>query len=837
MSEKNDGLTETLILGATGFSVLGVFSGVVHKTAGIVEQATTEALPIIADIANIGVGSLAFCACAYVGIKGFKYLAPSKLIPIRISPAENGTVDIVKAWKMVEGMGNLRRGWLQGLQKGRIWVSWLVSKDQQGKIQFRCLVPNDVAEYTRQQIKLGFPGAMAEIEHDFKGLPFFKDGEGRAGHLQMAFNNQAYGLRNDVENNVGNILSMMPNGSIMEIRFSPTQIKELRNSGRGLISRIRGKDRTPEQTRKIKAITERYDGKSAFDVAITLFSKTNQIAPMAHQISQHTKGLNRLFLRQYKVFSKYRNPLNWNLIAPLPHRTMTWNDRELANLIMLPDANHPVMESIDIALEKRKPKANELNRGHKIGVADHPELLVKDDKGSIQFDKGRPIRVTTEVFTVHPIISGKSGSGKAAVIISILDEFLEKWVENPKTFPGFTLNDPHELTILLVINRLQELERKGKKIPWERVRCFRVGTGEYPMPMNLLHKTDGEQTDIDAMVKETLEIILEAFKGDLSKSQVYLENALQALLYDNESHIIAEIPRLFKKDKSGYLKQILSHLQNPLVYQWWMDEVVNADKKINTDAIVTRLNPFLSQKSMQRMYCQTQNVFDAQKIFDDGHIVLLSYKSSPPEAFKLTAGWLANNYHRTIQKRNPDDPNREHLLIFDESQEFHVPKFTKIVQQDRKFGLGLVTCTQDIHKLDSQLTEALKINSGMMISLNQSEGSKVMSGLMRNEFAPSHLSKLPKMHCAVWSDEGAANMVVPPPAFLENGEMVKWKDAKGNVTDHHKQVSREAREWFEELIKRECRHSSEVDAEIMERMTGKKERKVVEFPAVAEYAE
>src|SRR5690606_37349232 len=186
-----------------------------------------------------------------------------------------------------------------------------------------------------------------------------------------------------------------------------------------------------------------------------------------------------------------------------------------------------------------------------------------------------------------------------------------------------------------------------------------------------------------------------------------------------------------------------------------------------------------------------------------GHIVLINYQGLPEghPAYKLTAGWITNRYHNEAKKRNPDNKNRVHMMIFDEAQMIHVPRFVEIVAQDRKFGLGLMIATQDIDKLHPDLRNALTINCGMMISLNQSKGAKIMAELMRNKFTPHHLSTLEKMHAAVWSDEGAANMLVPPPAFKHNGAMVKWKDDNGNVTEEHKQVAKEARERFELLVK------------------------------------
>jgi hypothetical protein len=219
------------------------------------------------------------------------------------------------------------------------------------------------------------------------------------------------------------------------------------------------------------------------------------------------------------------------------------------------------------------------------------------------------------------------------------------------------------------------------------------------------------------------------------------------------------------------------------------------------------------------MFMQENNIFDAQTIFDNGHLVLLDFKGALVPAYKLAAGWLTNHYHREIQKRR--GLGREHLMVFDEAQLFSVRRFSDIVREDRKFGLGLAICTQDIHRLDKELVETLKINSGLMISLNQSDGATTMARLMRDEFTASHLAKLPPLHAALWSREGSANMIFKPPGFLWEGVMV------GQKTREERLAILEADQKFDELQRRECRPAVEVDQEIRDRLAGKKPKEKV----------
>jgi len=225
-----------------------------------------------------------------------------------------------------------------------------------------------------------------------------------------------------------------------------------------------------------------------------------------------------------------------------------------------------------------------------------------------------------------------------------------------------------------------ELERKGKKVPWEKVHAYHVGNEQYPMPLNLLYKD--KDMSLDDMVEETAQIILQAFdSSNLSASKIVLENGLHALLCDpSEMYQISDFSKVFQKDarKKQFpflLKKVWKHIKNEYVRDWFQQEVIDPDKPKSISAVMTRLAPFLNRSNMKEMYSHENNAFaDTKKIFDEGHIVLINYQGLQEghPAYKLTAGWITNRYHNEMKKRNPDDHNRVHLLIFEEAQMFHV---------------------------------------------------------------------------------------------------------------------------------------------------------------------
>lgn len=407
-----------------------------------------------------------------------------------------------------------------------------------------------------------------------------------------------------------------------------------------------------------------------------------------------------------------------------------------------------------------------------------------------------------------------AGGGKGAIFNFFMEDFLKHWAK--KNGPGLTYADPHRRGILNVVNLLVEMEKEGIEIPWDRVLVLAVGPSDYPAPLNILHCPEGD--DVDKVVGEAVEAIMSAFSGDLSRSRVQMENAIHGLLWDDEAHTIRDIGQVFKFSEGKLRRRLRERLQNPIVKEWFINELepkFNPDKPqdVNVDAVTTRVNPFLSKRSMQRIFAQPDNALDVNKILNDGYLVLIDFLGAPDEAYKLTAGWLTNRYFREAQKRI--DGGREHVMVYDECQKFHVPVFTNIAKENRKFNLGLVLMTQEIDKLDKDLLSAMGSNAAFVCSVAQSTGAKVMSELMRDRLTPSQLKGLSrvlnsegqveKIEAALWSVDGSSNVVAPPPAFILNGQPTKLESRE------EAQAIKKAEEKMLELMKRVAKHKDEVD--------------------------
>jgi hypothetical protein len=771
-----------------GVDATNVFSA----TAGAVGDGATEAASKVLDAAvttaQYGLGVAVAGGMMAAGYKCVQ-LSKNNFVAIRVSPSVEKDTKPQQIEKLASAFAYANRGRLAKLIKGRVWFQYLIMKDRRGKISFVWVVPRDKVGYVTQFLKEHYPNASVGIERDFRGIPFLSD-KGKAGHMMLRYKKRPFGLREKLENNIGAILNIMPPESVIDIRFSPP-----------------GSQNDPVTAAIKKLFNRPVDilPHEVYDVTINLWSK-NAVSNIARQIQQHLKGMeNSLVFKSYWLFNDVRNGVNHWFVPSW--RRFKMRDTELGQLLFHPPVDHPVMEHIEAIFEKIKPRNHELRKGLRIGFADHDDLLPRrDEKGNrpieLIIEKGRPIKLDWETLDRHGIVPGATGAGKGGFIGSFADGLLESWVDG-KAPAGFTLLDPHESAAILVINRLLELEKQGKEVPWEKVHCYSFDPANpYPTPLNLLHYSDRYKASNSQKASEITEIILSSFPGDLSKSKVLIVSAIEALL-NAGGHTIADIPKVFRD--LAFLNRMISQMNdNEFVRDEILvpirDELAKPDgKEAKIDALLTRLFPFIGHTDMRKSFCHPRNVIDGNRIIEDGEIVLVSFKNAPVEIFKLGGGWMANHYYTVAKTRKPYS-GKHHYFMVDEAQLFECLVFSEMMKELRKFRVGLNLITQDMELLETEIKNVMKQNLGYLLTLRQNKmGSirqtiEVMNGICTEK----QIKNLEDNHGILHSLDGAANVLFPPPAMIWEGKR-QPKDSRGA-----KKAYEEAEMKFHELIKRDC---------------------------------
>lgn len=804
-------------LAITGYGVykLSEYTGADTKPdiSSNIFQSVNNAFDTMISFGVSGIGIAGLLALSGSVAKTVQELKLPPMTAIKIVPREGAKIKPESVGKMVHSLRSL---YAKHLWNKRKWVKWRITRDREGKIQFKVIVPVEEMRTIQQKLRLAFPDCV--VSETSLDLPdYFNPSEGFVTHLKMAESkDQTMGLRNDLSNQMGDILNLMPDESVLEISFSPTSIESIKKSVKKKVETLREEGgRDAEQV--VKRVKERVAPtggveRTAFHVYFDIWSKNSPAAFIGDLSGYTEKDGNKLKGKPYRLMAEKRNPIN---IHQGLRSLMLWQankltDTELTSFLMLPPYGHPIWKHIETAIPRPPVKETDFQGVYGIGYID------SDDPTQ----DGRAARLKIKTFTNHGLIAGASGGGKGSALgmLAKLD-FLKDWVMNPDSSMGMTICDPHGTTLYLYINFLLELERQGYQIPWERVKCVsfgRQGMYEYPVAMNILHMFEGEE--IDQVATDVEEIILSAFNSaNMSKGVSDLQRALQVILRKKGNRSILDINTLFKATERArrMRAEILSDktFNNHGVKEWLMEAhrtIEQTGKDLTVSSIDTRLASLTTKQGIQRLLCRKENYFNVAQILEDGNLVLIDFLGAEPETYKLIAGWLSKKYYDESQKRG--EGGRPHLLAFDEVQKFNVSKiFTDIICENRKFNMGVLLVTQMVSRLDEELAEAITSNAGFIMSVRQEAGAAGMQKLLGHPFTAEELTKLEKgLEAAIKSDDGVARLKLEYPQFLLNGKPT-WKDS-----DEEKKAMAIAKEKFKELLARDHKTAEEADQEVAE---------------------
>jgi hypothetical protein len=759
---------------------------------------------------EVGGISGAIAGAAYAGFKIKNELIAEEMVMLHLKPKQGMKANPERFARMTR---DFRQLYAKYFWKKRLWVKWQIIRNERKKYEFRMIIPKAKKGVIMKYLGTCYPDVIIK-ETPVVVPSFFEPETGEATHLKLESNDQTLGIRSDLDNQMGDILGMMDPKTILEITFSPASAKPIRDKGRKKVKELEQAEEKGSAVRaEIEQVKQRYQNNpNGFDVFIDAWAYSG-LEAFVGRISARTERSNKINGYPYESFASKRNPIAYDMKKRVLARWQSnlLTDRELANFLMLPPKGHPIWEHIECELPKPPITDKDFVEGLGIGYIDSDDP--KQD--------GRIARLKVKTLCNHGLIAGKSGGGKGSSLSMFMKmDFLQQWIEGKPDSMGATICDPHGSSIFLILSYLLDMEAKGYKIPWYRVKCVSfgaLGAYQYPVAMNPLHMFDYDK--IDAVATDTEKVILSAFDSEhLSKGASDLQRAIQVLLGSKRDHSILDITRLFEYNDTLRNELVRENaVKNPVVNTWLEkidDKIEDTEKDMTIGSIDTRLASLTTKQSIQRLFCRKGNYFDVESILQNGDLVLVDFLLAEPECFKLVASWLSRKYYSESQRRGYG--KRPHLLIFDEVQKFNVPiTFNEIISENRKFNMGLVLMTQKISNLDDTLADTIMENAGFVLSVRVEQGADKMARILKHPFTAEELENLENgLEAAVKSNDGRARLKLEYPQFLLEGEPT-WKDS-----DEEEQAIDIARNKFIELLARDHKTAEEADQEVYEFVYG-----------------
>ncbi|WP_176546457.1 hypothetical protein [Priestia megaterium] len=717
----------------------------------------------------------------------------------RLLPRTNQEVISQDVHQLMKQLASVKRGRRKRFLRGREWIQYLIYRGDED-ISFYIGYPKDLQNEMIKTFQNTYPSG--EI-HPVKEVPLPSKGS-FSGRMKVQSHKTKQWLpftSYQGGDQVGNLLSYMPNNTWISLTFSSESRKKigkkLFKSEKELRKDRKFSEMYSFQKEEFKDITNRLTGDDkVFRTVISISGEGKKrkdiIKSVGKNISTVLNNKNLLFFR--------RHP---NSITFCPHprtRLLYLTNKELGNLVHLPSMTHTISEKIPkLEVGQHHLDDKTLNKGVTIGYNLHP--LVTE----------RPVKISFEQLTEHFFLSGMTGSGKSSALVMMLQSIIDEWLKKPNKTPTFTFVDPAGTTVRTVLNRLLKSELEGHSVPWEKVIYISYKNSDFPVGMNLLHKNEGEDTD--TVVSNAMALFKTIYKGDKTRIDKYLSNALTSLIDDQDNHHVLSINRFLTDNR--FRNKIVNRSQDELLKDFWRG-VDEKELRMVSNDIYSRLNNFEQSIFMRRLFGQSRWDLPIQKFMDDGYIVLMDVQGLGKVNTQFICGHLINQYHQICQRRQAY-ASKEHLFIVDESHLVQIPTLEKIISEDRKFGLSLGLSTQYFNQYEDWLRQGIDGNVQNIISGSQGgTESKIMSDiLMKKQFDSDLIAALPNNRAAVLTknaDKSLTTCLVktePPYLYKRDGsravhknthdinEVESWVDEKG--MELQSQIGRPSEEIDQEI--------------------------------------
>jgi len=330
--------------------------------------------------------------------------------------------------------------------------------------------------------------------------------------------------------------------------------------------------------------------------------------------------------------------------------------------------------------------------------------------------------------TRHVYVIGKTGMGKSTMLENMA-------VQDIQNGEGICFIDPHGKTADLLLEYVPK-ERVGDVIV---IAPFDT---EYPISFNVLESVDPQKRHL--VVSGLMSTFKKIWEDAWSARMEYiLTNTLLALLEAPNSTLLGVNRMLSDKE---YRKEIISHVSDPSVKNFWVKEFANYTERMAAEAvpaIQNKVGQFTANPLIRNMIGQPQSSFNFREAMDHKKIVIINLSKGRigDENMKLLGGLLVTKIYLSAMSR-ADVPDRagkllpDFYLFVDEFQNFANASFADILSEARKYKLNLTIAHQYIEQMDEIVRPAVFGNVGTMIAFRVGATD---AELLEKEFSPVFL--------------------------------------------------------------------------------------------------
>lgn len=461
---------------------------------------------------------------------------------------------------------------------------------------------------------------------------------------------------------------------------------------------------SPLEEQAVKGIEEKAS-KAGMDVCIRLLTAADDQVTAQARLSNMINAFSQYNIYQFgNAFEKKVPRSVQGLTRQFIYRTfdeqhsMVLNTEEMASLWHLP---LPWTETPNIKwLTARRAAA--------------PASIPGPDEGDIELGFNLYRGVKTPVWmknkdrTRHMYIIGKSGAGKTQYIARLA-------LQDIQAGHGVAVVDPHGDLIEQILGN----------IPKDRIDDvvhFNPSDLDRPLGLNMLEIEDESMKDF--AVQEMIAIFYKLFPPEMIGPQFehHMRNVMLTLMADpNHPGSLIEIPRMFSD--ADFQKKWRARITDPVVNSYWVNEVDKTSdfhKSEMLGYLISKVGRFVENEMMRNIIGQTKSSFDFRRVMDEKKILLVNLskgKTGDVNAELLGMIIVSKLQMAALGRADiPEDQRHDFFLYIDEFQNFITDSIATILSEARKYKLNLIIAHQYVGQLvkngDVKIKEAVLGNVG-----------------------------------------------------------------------------------------------------------------------------
>jgi DNA polymerase III delta prime subunit len=347
----------------------------------------------------------------------------------------------------------------------------------------------------------------------------------------------------------------------------------------------------------------------------------------------------------------------------------------------------------------------------------------------------------------HMLVVGPSGSGKTTFLAQLAREAL-------KNEAGVTVFDPHGGLVSAIAAALPQ----GAD---SRAAIIHVADREHPIGINPFQAGDAFLAADD---------FVEVLRRTTSRSHwgPVQELALRhvAIAISETGGSLVEAIRLL--EDGVYRDHLLATVTNATTARF----LANSDRPASRLLpALTRLNRLAAAGWLRNILGQPETTIDFRSVLASRKTLLFDLSGLGLGGAPLIGSLLLLLIRQAALSRRPGAP--PHLVILDEAALFLSPTVVDLLDQGRKFGVGIVLATQRLGQLEPEsVRNAVLANVGSTVAFrihDRDEAAQLAKRAALDGFSADALMRLPRFeayaHLTVEADRRQPSWLrVPPPA-------------------------------------------------------------------------